>query len=202
MQDIQKIRFLTINYSRLQGLKGVPLGLLLLLTVLWANIQHGPARNFTPPILFALGAAVLYWWIDRYYRIRYGNVESTHQQKREDYLIAVLGGIVGLAAVYIDLTHRLVISMVGLVFAAAVLFEYMRIFRLGKNAYFLWQFVISIAIILGANLLPLFDLKGLWQGIGLRSHLFAVLVVTSIVMLVAGVCGHIYFIRQFPPKEG
>ena len=158
MQDIQKIRFLTLNYSKLQGLKGFPIGLLLLLTVLWENVQHGPARNITLPLLFTLGSAILYWWIDRYYKIHYGRVESTSSQKRVDYFTAMLGGIAGLVAFYIDTSAHLPVSMVGLVFAAAILFEYLRICRLGKNAYSLWQMVISFTIVLGANLLPLLGL--------------------------------------------
>jgi hypothetical protein len=202
MQDIQKVRFLTLNYSKLQGLKGFPLGLLLLLNVLWVNNQRGLARNITLPLLFAMVSGVLYWWIDRYYKIRYGRVESTSRQKRLDYFVAVLGGIAGLAAFIIDISYHLPVSMVGLVFAAAILVEYLRISRLGKSTYFLWQMVISFGIILGANLLPLFGLHGLWQVIGLRSHFLAVLMITSIVLLATSLWGHVYFTHQFPSKKG
>jgi hypothetical protein len=202
MQDIQKIRFLTLNYSKLQGLKGFPIGLLLLLTVLWANVQHGPARNLTLPLLFMLGSAILYWWIDRYYKMSYGRVESTTAQKRMDYFAGVIGGIAALAAFVIDTTDHLPVSLVGLVFVVVILVEYLRIRRLVKSAYSLWQMIISISIVLGASLLPLFGLKDLWQGIGLRSHLFVVLVITSIVLMVMSLVGHIYFTRQFPSEKG
>ncbi len=202
MEDVKKIRFLTLNYSKLQGLKSFPIGLLLLVTVLWANVQHGPARNLTLPLLFGIGAAILYWWIDRYYKIRYGRVDSTSRQKRVDFFTAVLGGIAGLAAFITDTTYHLPVSMVGLVFVVAILVEYLRIRRLVKSAYSLWQMIISMSIVLGASLLPLFGLKNVWQGIGLRSHLFVVLVVTSIVLMVMSLVGHIYFTRQFPSKEG
>jgi hypothetical protein len=62
--------------------------------------------------------------------------------------------------------------------------------------------VIGFVIVLGVNLLPIFGLDGWWQVLGLRSHLLAVLVVTSLVMVITGVCGHIYFTRQFPRSEG
>jgi hypothetical protein len=202
MQDVQKIRFLTLNYSKLQGLKSFPIGLLLLVTVLWANVQHGPARNLILPLLFGIGAAILYWWIDRYYKIRYGRVETTTRQKRMDFFTGVLGGIAALTAFYIDTTYHLLVSMVGLVFVVVILVEYLRIRRLVKSAYSLWQMIISFGIVLGASLLPLFGLKNIWQEVGLRSHLFIVLVITSIVLMVMSLVGHIYFTRQFPSEKG
>jgi hypothetical protein len=202
MQDLQKTWFITFNYSNLQGLKAVPLGLLLLVVVYWANSQHGPASNLSLPILVSLGAAILYWWVDRYYKTRYGRVERTWKQTRAEYIVGILGCIVALPAIYVDLTHNYPVSMVGLVFALAFVVEYLRIHRLGRIAYFLWQMVISFVIVLGVNLLSIFGLDGWWQALGLRSHFLAVLVVTSLVIVIAGLCGHIYFTRQFPHSEG
>jgi hypothetical protein len=202
MQDVQKIRFLTLNYSKLQGLKSFPIGLLLLVTVLWANVQRGQARNITLPLLFVIGTSLLYWWIDRYYKIRYGRVESTSRQKRVDYFTGVLGGIAALAAFVMDTTYRLPVSMVGLVFVGVILVEYLRIRHLANSAYSLWQMIISFSIVLGASLLPLFGLKNIWQAVGLRSHLYIVLVITSIVLMVMSLAGHIYFTRQFTSTKG
>jgi len=202
MQDDQRVWFITFNYSNLQGLKAVPLGLLLLVVVYWANSQHGPASNLTLPILVSLGAAILYWWVDRYYKTHYGRVERTSKQARTEVIIGILGGIVGLAAVYVDLTHPYPVSMVGFVFALAFVVEYRRIHRQRKVAYLLWQMVIGFVIVLGVNLLPLFGLDGWWQALGLRSHFLAVLVVTSLVMVITGLCGHVFFARQFPRSEG
>ncbi len=202
MQDVRQIQFMTIYYSKLQGLKSVPVSLLLLLTCLWVNTQHGPARNFILFAGFALGCILLYWGIDRYYQRRYGKVENSPQQKRADYYAGILGGLAGLAAVYVDFTYRLTVSMIGLVFTAAILADYLRIYRKGKKAYYLWQLIICSGVILVADLLPLLGVKYLWFGTGWRAQFLAFLVIVSIVMLVAGVCGHIYFIRQLPPKEG
>jgi uncharacterized membrane protein len=201
MQDLLKIRFLTINFSNLQGLKAVPLGLLLLAVVLWANSLSYPARNFLVPVTAALGAVALYALIERYYRRHYGKVERTARQIRLEVIIGIIGGILGLAAVLVDLTRSLSVSLVGLVFALAFPAEYLRIFRLEKAPYYLWQTSAGFIIVLGATLLPVFGLSGWWQELGLRSNLMAVLVVTSIVMVISGLCGHAYFTRQFPPKE-
>ena len=119
-----------------------------------------------------------------------------------DYFTAVAGGIAGLAAFVIDTTDQFPVSMVGLVFVVAIVVEYLRIRRLVKSAYSLWQMIISFSIVLAASLLPLFGLKNVWQAIGLRSHLFVVLVITSIVLMIMSLFGHIYFTRQFPSKEG
>jgi hypothetical protein len=47
MPNLEKIRFLTVNYSRLQGLKAIPSGMLLFLVVLWTNGQKGSASFYT-----------------------------------------------------------------------------------------------------------------------------------------------------------
>jgi hypothetical protein len=202
MQDLLKARFLTTNFTNLQGLKAVPLGLLLLAVVIWANSLSYPARNFLVPVAAALGAVVLYALIERYYLRHYGRVERTAQQIHSEVIIGIIGGILGLAAVLVDLTRSLPVSLVGLVFALAFPAEYLRIFRLEKTPYYLWQTFAGFVIILGATLLPVFGLSGWWQSLGFRSNLMAVLVVSSIVMVAAGLCGHAYFTRQFPPQEG
>ena len=44
MQDLKKIRFVATNYSNLQGLRAIPLGLCLLAVCWWAAHLHYPAR--------------------------------------------------------------------------------------------------------------------------------------------------------------
>jgi len=201
MQYPQHIQYLTQRYSRLQGLKGFPLGLLLLLVVLWVNFTSGPSRNLAFPIAFGLGSAGLYWLIARYYRTHYGRVEGTLQQKRTDYFSSALAGLAGLAAFIIDISYALPFSTVGLVFAAGCVMEYMRLYRLGRSPYYLWQMLISFGLILTVSIFPLLGAKDLWLDIGLRSHLLLVLAVTSIVLLITSVWEHLNFVRQFPFKE-
>lgn len=201
MQDFQKVRFITINYSNLQGLRAIPISLLLLLIVLWVNLQKGPARDFTVPILIGLSAAILYWWIDRYYKSHYGRVERTTRQQRFEYALGVLGGLSGLVAVIIDFTYKLPVSMVGFVFTAAILVEFLRTFRFSKSVYYFWQAVVSFTILLAVNFLPLLGWKNWGQVLGMRDNFLAVLVVTSLVILIAGLCGHVFFIIQFQSKK-
>jgi hypothetical protein len=201
MQHPQQIQYLTQRYSRIQGLKGFPLGLLLFLVVLWVNFTSDASRNLALPIAFGLGSAVLYWLIDRYYRIHYGRVEGTLEQKRVDYFSDALAGLAGLAAFIIDISYDFPFSAVGLVFAAACVLEYLRLYRLGRSSYYWWQMVISFCLILTVSFLPLLGAKGLWLDFGMRSHLLLVLLATSIVLLVTSVWEHLNLVRQFPRKE-
>jgi hypothetical protein len=201
MEDLQKIRFLTVNHSKLQGLKSIPVSLLLLATVLWANFRQGPSSNLTLPLSFALVSAILYWWINRFYKLRYGQVERTAGQKRWDFITGILAGIAGLGAFMIDTAYTIPVSMVGFVFAAAILFEYLYTFHSGSSPYYFWQMLIGFTVIVIFNLLPLFGLAAWWQWFGLRSHFVGVLAVTGVVLLAAGLAGHIHFIRQFPSRR-
>ncbi|RPI31206.1 MAG: hypothetical protein EHM70_12030 [Chloroflexota bacterium] len=202
MQDAQKIRFLAANYSNLQGLKAVPLGLLMLLVVYWANAQRGPARgSLVIPVLLGLGAAGLYTWIDHYYKTHYGQVVSTPQQKRAEVIFGVAGGVIALAAFIADMTLELPLSLIGLIFAGAFIFEYLRVSRQRKSTYLFAQMLAGFVIVLAVNLLPLLGLSGWWAAIGMRSHFLAVLAVAGVVMLASGLSGHLYLSRQLPALE-
>lgn len=201
MRNARDIQFLTLRYSRSQGLKGFPVGLLLLAIVLWVNYTSGPSRNLILPISFGLAAAGLYWLLNRYYRTRYGRVEGTFEQKRVDYLSAGLAGLAGLAAFLIDITYNLPVNAVGLIFAAGCILEYVRLYRLGNSSYFLWQSIISFILIFAVSILPLFVADKIWLHFGLRSHLLLVLLVTSVILLLGSVGEHLNFVRQFPAKE-
>ncbi len=207
MQNLEKLRLLTINYSKLQGLRAVPLGALLLLVVLWANLRPIHLSGLTAIVYWAIliliagGAALAYGWIDRYYTVHYGKVEPTGRQKRVEYTIGVVGGLVALPAVIIDLWYPMPVILVGFVFAAAVLFEFLRTYRVTLNRYYLWQSLGSLVIILGVDLLPVFGWVQWGKALGLHNNLFALLVVVSLVMLVSGTLGHIIFARQLPTIE-
>lgn len=200
MQNAQKAQFLAVNYSRLQGLKGFPIGLLLMVTVLWANAPTTD-RNWVLLFMAAALSLALYIGVDRYYASRYGIVEGAPRQKRVDYAAAALVGLAGLAAFLAEITYDLPFSPVGLVFAVAALFEYFRIVQVGKHAFYRWLMLLSFFVILAVSLLPLVGLGHLWPSLGLRSPLLGILFVTSLVMLVTSLFGHLYFARQFPSEE-
>lgn len=201
MQNIQKTRFLAANYSNLQGLRTVPISLLLLLVVLWANTQRGPASDLTLPILFCAGAILLTWFIQRYYQSHYGKVETTPRQKKVEIILGVGGSVVGLAAFMADTGLHLPFSCIGLTFSAAFLIEFGRLRWLEQGRYLLRNALIYASILFVVSVLPLLGFTDWWNVIGLRGQLYGVLVIASVLMLVAGLFGHWSFVHQLPAEE-
>ena len=201
MQNIHKPRFLAANYANLQGLKAVPVGLLLLLVVLWADAQRGPARDLSLPLLLSLGAGLLLWVVERYYRARFGRVERTPRQKRFEIFLGLAGSALGLGAFILDTSLRLPFSLIGLVFAAAVVAEYLRMQWYAPGKYLLPLSLASFLILLVVSILPLLGAGEWWLGLGLRAQLTGVLAVAGAVTALNGLVGHAYFVRQLPPGE-
>lgn len=201
MQNIHKTRFLAANYSNLQGLKSIPLGLLLLIVVIWANMQKGSASNLTLPILFSIAMIVLFIGIQRYYLTRFGRIDRTPNQKRMEVILGVLGGIIGLAAFALDTRFDLPVSTVGLVFAGAIVAEYLRMQWYAPGNYLLPLSAASFVIMLVVSILPLLGLSNWWQLLGLRTQLLGVLFVAGLVIVINSLIGHWFFVQQLPGKE-
>jgi hypothetical protein len=218
MQDMHKIHFIAANYRSLQGLRAVPIGMLLLVVVIWANAQQGPASDLTLPIMAAVALVVLAWGIARYYQTQYGRVVTTPQQKRLETIRSILGGAAGLAAFILDTTVQPPFSCVGLVFAAAIAADLAAAFagdlllslktrtwrmqQLAKSRYLLANTLISTAVLVVLSLPALFGLDGWWQWIGLRSHLLGILGAAGVILMVSGLWGHWAFVRLLPALEG
>lgn len=201
MQNIHKTRFLAANYSNLQGLKSIPLGLFLPIVVIWANMQKGSASNLTLPILLSIAMIVLFIGIQRYYLTRFGRIDRTPNQKRMEVILGVLGGIIGLAAFALDTRFDLPVSTVGLVFAGAIVAEYLRMQWYAPGNYLLPLSAASFVIMLVVSILPLLGLSNWWQLLGLRTQLLGVLFVAGLVIVINGLIGHWFFVQQLPSKE-
>jgi hypothetical protein len=201
MQDIHKTRFLAANYSNLQGLKAVPLGLLLILVVYWANGLKGRATDLTLPILLSLGILVLILAISRYYQVHYGKIEKKPSQKKVEFWLGAAGGGLGLGAFIVDNLFHLPFSATGLVFAAATVAEYLRMQWYAPGRYLLPGSAVCFLIILVTSLLPLLGAGEWWKLLGLRAQLFGVLFVVGVVMVISGLIGHLFFVRHLPVQE-
>jgi hypothetical protein len=201
MQNIQQTRFLAANYSNLQGLKGVPLGLLLFALILWANGQTGRATDLSLPLLLTAGAALLTWVIYRYYETRFGKTERTPRQKRLELFLGIAGTLIALGAFFLDTSTRLLLSLTGLVFAAAIVAEYLRMQWYAPGRYMLPVTLAAFAIMLIASILPLLGLDAWWLWLGLRAQLFGALAVAAAVMVIYGLLGHWFFLRQLPGRS-
>jgi hypothetical protein len=198
MQNMEKMRFVAANYSTLQGLKGVPLGLMLITVILWANQLHGRATDLTLPILFGVVTIGATLWIYRYYQTHYGKVEPTLKQKRLVYLLSVIIGIVALGAFLGDIYLHLPLSLIGLVFAAQVVVEYVRMQSAAPGRFLLPAMLACFLSILAVSMLPLLGAGEWWKLFGFRVQMYGVCVVVGAVLVVFGLFEHWYLIRQLP----
>jgi hypothetical protein len=192
MTDIQRIRFTTANYSRLQGLKAVPSGLLLFVITLWSNSQTGPARDLNLPIFFLAAGTIIYALIDRYYRRNFGRVEQSRKEYWMDVLFSIAFSGLVLAAFFLDMTARLPASVFALVFAIGLLLDYFLMLRRAEVRS--WRIIPSpLVVILLIGATALFPLLGreTWTGLGFRSPLFAVYAVDGLLVILFGLIGHI-----------
>jgi hypothetical protein len=197
MTNLEKIRFLTVNYSRLQGLKVIPWGLLLFLIVLWTNAQITPARDLTLPLKWLLAGVILYALIDGYYRKTYGRVEPTGRDFWVDVILSTGFSIIAVGAFMLDTRSMIPVSLFALVFALGLIFDYARMIRLAgvTNATIFPTGLLCIGEIALSAFLPLLGESAL-GGFGFRSPIFLVYAVDAIIIVIYGVAGHLYLVRS------
>ncbi len=200
MQDLDRIRFLAANYSSLQGLKYVPIGLMTVLLSLWGNTVRKPATDLTLPILVALGGGVLYLFVDRYYAHVFGNIQRPSATVRLEWLIQIVGGMLALAAFAVDVSLKLPVSTLGFVCSGALLADYLRITRFARDRFLLYYPLMAVGMI-GLSVLPLFVPVDWWQVIGVHSPVLAILAVFGVSLIIIGVLLHWFLIHSLPPLQ-
>lgn len=197
MTDLRKIRFITANYSRLQGLKAVPTGMLLFLVTLWTNGQRVKDRDITLPLLWFAAAIGLYALIDWYYRKSIGRVEQPQRSVWVDVAITTAGAVLVLGAFAVDMESLLPVSLFALVFALELLLDYVRMTRLAGTES-LTGFppaLFCAASIALSGLLPLLGEKTIAL-FGFRSPIFLVFAVDGILVVLYGLAGHFFLVRS------
>jgi hypothetical protein len=197
MQDhYTQIRFMAANYSRLQGLRALPPGILAVFVAVWALYNQGPSADLSKPILVAILAALLYWLTDRYYIHVFGQVKPTPHQRRWEFISSVGFSVLALLAFMLDTTEILSISTLGLVLAASF-FEY--VWRANKSEWrkvlllFPENIIASILIVI-ISLLPWFGISW-WRLLGMKSQIVAVFMVFGIVIILTGILGHVRMLQ-------
>ena len=200
MPNLEKVRFLTANYSRLQGLKAVPSGILLFLIILWTNGQTGGNRDLTMPLLWLLAGIILYALIDWYYRRTYGRVEQTRRIFWMDVILSTAFSVIAIGAFVVDTEGWMPVSLFALVFAAGLLMDYIRMIRLaGVTSPAIFPAgLLCIAEIALSAFLPLLGerLPGVF---GFRNPLFLVYAVDGIITGIYGMAGHLFLVRSMTP---
>ncbi len=189
MKNPQQIRMLTINFSVFQGLKLVPLGLLLLVISLWSSAQSGPAKNILFPVGCSLVFFYLYWLVQQFYSQIFGTVTLTNKQRLYEGIRGIIGATAGLAAFWVDTSLQSTFSLLGLVFAGAFLAEYMRITRQVKERILLFYPAATLLLIL-LSVLPFLGINW-WNPLGIKALLLGVCTVAGLLFAVTGIITHI-----------
>jgi hypothetical protein len=197
MPNFEKVRFITVNYSRLQGLKAVPPGILLFLIILWTNTQTGENRDLTLPLMWCLAGIILYALIDWYYRRTYGRVEQTGRTYWMDVIFSTAFSVIAIGVFVVDTGDWIPVSLFALVFAAGMFLDYLRMLRLAdvKSLTIFPVGLLCIAEIALSAFLPLLG-EWVWGVFGFRNPMFLVYAVDGIIMVVYGIAGHFYLVRS------
>lgn len=200
MKSIDQTRFLATNYLSLQGLRSIPLGLCFLLTCLWANSLFGiGAKDFTLPIVFVLGAALIYVLIDEYYKRTFGEVKRTLSARRMELILTIVLGTLAIGAFWVNISFELPFTPLGLVFAVVFLVDYPKAnFPLNKLSVI--KLVFSTCLVM-LSILPLYSGIHWWNAFGIKSALLGISILFSVLAIAAGVIWHIYFINSLPAAE-
>ncbi|MBI5841649.1 MAG: hypothetical protein HZB19_16275 [Chloroflexi bacterium] len=200
--ELSKIRFVAANYSRLQGLREVPVGMLVVFVSIWAMYNHGPTADLTAPFLAAFGAALLYWLIGRYYNRVFGRVKQTRQQLNREIIASVVFSLLALLAFWLDAAMQIPVCALGLVFAAALFENFWRATESvrSKAAALFPENLAAAIVILIISILPLFGISW-WEFFGLKSQVVSVFMVIGVVIILAGIWGHLRILRALPMME-
>lgn len=197
-----RIQFIASHYSRLQGLRAVPVGILAVFISIWSLYNQGTRSNLSIPILVAFAAALLYTLTDRYYNHTFGQIRRTTSQRITELVGSIILGTLGLLAFVLDTTEVIAISCVGLVFAISFL-EYFSRARPAEWGKILGRFpenIVAAIVILVISLLPLFGISW-WNVLGIRSQVVGILLVVGTVIILTGIWGHVRLIRALTYVE-
>lgn len=201
MKNINEIRFVSTNYFNLQGLRMVPMGVLAILVGLWANGAKYPV-TFNEYLVLLIELVVLItisFGIDRYYLHSFGRVKNTPESKRFEVIYSMIFGAFVLVAFWLDVTYKLPLSLIGLVFGLGLLADYIRITWLVKGRY-LFYYPIGAVLSIVISLLPLLGFPGWWHTVGLKGQIFGIDLFVGLFVIFAGIWGHIYLVRTLSPR--
>ena len=199
MKSISQTKFLSENYSTLHGLKGVPVGLCLLLISLWANGLHDSAKNFSLPIILVFGSLLLFIAVDQYYKRTFGEVKPTFASRRTQWIGYLTFAILAIVAFWADVTYNLPVNFYGLLFAVILLIDKPKV-TLPLNKFSVIKLILSICIIL-ASVSPLYLGANWWNIFGVRTTLLGVTMLIGMLMVTEGVIWHTFFVKSLPTAE-
>lgn len=199
MKSISQTKFLSENYSTLHGLKGVPVGLGLLLISLWANGLRDSTKNLALPIMLVSGCLLLLIAVDQYYKRTFGEVKPTFASRRTEQMGYLAFGVLALVAFWADVTYSLPVNFYGLLFAVILLIDKPKV-TLPLNKFSIIKLILSICIVL-ASVSPVFLGANWWNTLGVRTTLLGVTMLIGLLMVAEGVIWHTFFVKSLPAAE-
>jgi hypothetical protein len=202
VKNIKEIRFIATNYYNLQGLRLIPIGLLLMYVCYWANTAHFPVEpkgfyNLIGVVLIILLAA---FGIDFYYKKAFGVVKQAPESRKLETQLWTIGAFMAAAAFWLDVSFKLPLSLVGLVAGLALLADYVRMTWLVKG-HFLIYYPIGALLLILCSLLPLLGLADWWHAVGLRAQMFGIAFLLGLFTLFAGILSHIFLAKILQVKQ-
>jgi hypothetical protein len=202
VKNIKEIRFIATNYYNLQGLRLVPIGLLLMYVCYWANVAHFPVEPSGYYSLIGAMAVILLlaFGIDRYYKRSFGVVKQAPESRKLETQLWTIGAFMATAAFWLDVSFKLPLSLVGLVAGLALVADYFRMTWLVKG-HFLIYYPIGALLIILCSLLPLFGLPDWWHTIGLRAQMFGIALLLGLFTLLAGLLSHVFLAKSLQVKK-
>jgi len=194
-----QIQFIAANYSRLQGLREVPIGILVVFVSVWAVDNQG---DLGAPLLAVIGTILLYWLVDRYYANVFGRIKQTPKMRKWELSASIIGGLLALLAFWLDTARDLPVSVLGLLFSFVLFEDFWRATAIFKEKSFSQypENLLAAFIILALSLSPLTGLVW-WKIIGMQSQILGMLFIIGVLMVLAGIWGHLRIIRALPVVE-
>jgi uncharacterized membrane protein len=199
-EDLKKIRFVAANYSNLQGLKSIPIGLLVIAISLWVNLSNRSNRNLMLPLTFLFLAGVLYIGIAWYYRHTHGWVRPSKSSRYGEILFATVFSVLALLSFAIDTSGLTPYSTLGIVFALGLLGDFLR-FNWPIKGKFLIYYPLMSLLLVAASILPAIFLPNIWQKFGFADPVLGILALIGVLTVLIGILGHIFLRQSFPFPE-
>jgi hypothetical protein len=197
-----QIKFFAANYTRLQGMRAIPVGLLAVFVSVWALYNQGTTANLIQPILAAVATALLYWWTDRYYNRTFGQIKPSPNRRKVELIVSAIGSAVALLAFMLEIARILPVSPLGLVFAASFLEYFSRVDKAewGKIFIYFPENIIASIFFIIISILPLFGIN-VWEAIAIKWQIVGIFLIYGIVIIVTGIVGHLRITRELPTME-
>ncbi|HSR69011.1 MAG TPA: hypothetical protein VLU25_13825 [Acidobacteriota bacterium] len=186
---MKRLRYVTENYTHLQGLRLLPFGLFFL-----AKGMLGQAFTNTLVVSVTLATAVLlFYLIGRYYESRLGRVRRETSALLKDGVAALVCLVVISAGVQLEIHYTMPVSTVSL--AVAGLFFYIHLHSAGQRHYYGLMAVLFLLV----GLLPATGWVSSREIFGVERTIGDFLLAGA--YIVGGVLDHLFLIRTFPAQE-